>query len=337
MAAWWNKIIPTKNEREVRRYSDRVAEINALEPKMQALPDSGFVLETQRLREVFQANFAAIADPAESFPKDSKDYIKAHRQRISKSLDSLLPEAFALVREAAVRTLKMRHYDVQLIGAMVLHDGRIAEMKTGEGKTLVATMPVYLNALTGLGVHLVTVNEYLASRDAAWMGQVYTFLGLRVGVISHDLNDEQRQQAYLADITYGTNSEFGFDYLRDNMKLFLQEYTQRGHYFSIVDEVDSILIDEARTPLIISGPAEQSTDKYIRINALIPGLRREQDYSVDEKARSVLLTEAGVQSVEQRLGIDNLYAADSIEFLHHVNQALRAHALSIKHQSFVNG
>ena len=210
---------------------------------------------------------------------------------------------------------------------MVLHEGRIAEMKTGEGKTLVATLAVYLNAIAGRGVHLITVNEYLATRDAQWMGQLYNFLGLSVGVIVHGLTDQQRKEAYAADITYGTNSEFGFDYLRDNMKLQLGDYSQRGHHFAIVDEVDSILIDEARTPLIISGPAEDGTEKYLAVNKVIPGLRRERDYTIDEKARSVSLTDAGMTEVEKRLGIDNLYDPDNLEMLHHVNQALRAHTI----------
>ena len=328
MAAWWRQFIPTKNDREVRRLRANVAEINAFEPRLQALPEDQLRNKTQELRDRFAESFKKLGgDPELRQFEGTKDEQKAERKRIDQALAPLLPEAFAVVREASRRVLGMRHYDVQMIGGMVLHEGKIAEMKTGEGKTLVATLPVYLNALAGRGVHLVTVNEYLASRDAAWMGRLYGYLGMEVGVILHGLADQQRQAAYNAPITYGTNSEFGFDYLRDNMKLFLRDYVQRGANFAIVDEVDSILIDEARTPLIISGPSEESTDKYGRINAIIPGLRREQDFTVDEKARTVVLTEQGVRSVEERLHIDNLYEPENIEILHHVNQALRGHTL----------
>nr|MCU0583795.1 preprotein translocase subunit SecA [Syntrophales bacterium] len=243
------------------------------------------------------------------------------------TLDDILPEAFAVAREAARRTVGMRPFDVQLIGGIVLHEGKIAEMKTGEGKTLAATMPLYLNALTGKGCHLVTVNDYLARRDAAWMSPIYNFLGLSVGVIVHGLTDEERRAGYASDITYGTNNEFGFDYLRDNMKFALEDYVQRDFHYAIVDEVDSILIDEARTPLIISGPSEESTDKYYRINQIIPGLRREKDFAIDEKARTVVLTEEGVARVEKALKVQNLYDPRNIELLHHVNQALKAHTL----------
>ena len=243
------------------------------------------------------------------------------------ALEDLLPEAFATVREASRRVLDMRHFDVQLIGGMVLHQGRIAEMKTGEGKTLVATLPAYLNALTGRGVHVVTVNDYLARRDTEWMGQIYTFLGLKVGTILNGLDDRQRIEAYNADITYGTNNEFGFDYLRDNMKFDRESLVQRDLHFAIVDEVDSILIDEARTPLIISGPAEKSTRLYYDVNGIIPGLVRDKDYTIDEKARSVVLTEEGVAKAENRLSVDNLYDPKYIELLHHINQALKAHTL----------
>jgi preprotein translocase subunit SecA len=328
MAAWWRKFIPTKNDREVRRLRAKVAAINAFEPHLQALADAALQHKTVELRARFKKNFAALGgNPEASMFEGGRDAQKAERQRIDAALEDILPEAFAVVREAARRVLGLRHYDVQMIGGMVLHEGKIAEMKTGEGKTLVGTLPVYLNALAGRGVHVVTVNEYLASRDAAWMGRLYNFLGLEVGVIVHGRSDAERQAAYAMPITYGTNSEFGFDFLRDNMKLFLRDYTQRGMHFAIVDEVDSILIDEARTPLIISGPAEESTDKYVRINAIIPGLRREIDYTVDEKARAVVLTEQGVLSVEQRLQVDNLYEPGNIEILHHVNQGLRAHTL----------
>jgi preprotein translocase subunit SecA len=232
-----------------------------------------------------------------------------------------------VAREAAVRTVGMRPFDVQIIGGLVLHEGKIAEMKTGEGKTLAATMPVYLNALEGKGVHVVTVNDYLARRDAEWMGPIYEFLGLSVGIIVHGLDDTDRRAAYHADITYGTNNEFGFDYLRDNMKFSLDEYVQRDFNYAIVDEVDSILIDEARTPLIISGPAEESTDKYYRINQIVPRLHKDSDYTIDEKTRSVVLTEDGVANTEKLLKVNNLYDPRNIETLHHVNQALKAHTL----------
>ena len=328
MAAWWRQFIPTKNDREVRRLRAKVEAINGFEARLKALPEAELRAKTAELRGRFEQAFKEQGgNPEVRQFSGTKDEAKAERKRVDAALETIQAEAFAVVREGARRVLGMRHYDTQMIGGMVLHEGKIAEMKTGEGKTLVATLPVYLNALAGRGVHVVTVNEYLATRDAAWMGRLYNYLGLDVGVIVHGLNDQQRQVAYNAPITYGTNSEFGFDYLRDNMKLFLRDYTQRGMHFAIVDEVDSILIDEARTPLIISGPAEESTDKYGRINAIIPGLRREQDYTVDEKARAVVLTETGVRSVEQRLNVENLYEPDNIEILHHVNQALRAHTL----------
>ena len=250
-------------------------------------------------------------------------------------LDSILPEAFAAVREVARRTLNMRHFDSQLIGGVVLHEGTIAEMATGEGKTLVATLPVYLNALTGLGVHVVTVNDYLAKRDSEWMGPVYKFLGLSVGVIVNDLDDEERKQAYACDVTYGTNNEFGFDYLRDNMKYSLEEFVQREFHYAIVDEVDSILVDEARTPLIISGPAEESTDKYYKINKLISQLKKEKDFMIDEKAKSAYLTEEGVARVERLLKVDNLYDPKYVDFLHHINQALKAHELFTRDVDYI--
>ncbi len=294
------KVFGTKNERELKRLSDRVAEINALEPEMQKLPDAEFPLRTAKFRE-------RLAQGA--------------------TLDEILPEAFALCREAGRRTLNMRHFDVQLIGGMVLHEGRIAEMKTGEGKTLVATLPAYLNSLEGKGVHLVTVNDYLARRDAAWMGPIYRLLGLSVGVIVHDLSDDERRAAYGCDLTYGTNNEFGFDYLRDNMKFDLKDYVQRPHHYAIVDEVDSILIDEARTPLIISGSSDEVTDKYLRVDKVIPHLTDKEDYEVDEKRRQVTPTDSGIAKAEKLLGIENLYDPANIEYNHHFQQALKAHTL----------
>jgi len=249
------------------------------------------------------------------------------RLKGGETLDDILPETFAVTREASIRTLKMRHFDVQISGGVVLHEGKIAEMKTGEGKTLVATLPVYLNALNGKGVHVVTVNEYLAKRDSEWMGMIYKFLGLTVGIIYHDMPEDERQQAYNSDVTYGTNNEFGFDYLRDNMKFSAEEFVQRPLSFGIVDEVDSILIDESRTPLIISGPSEESTDKYHTLNKVIPNLKKETHFTVDEKARAASLTEDGISLIEKLLNIENLYDPAQIEILHHVTQALKAHAL----------
>ncbi len=316
------KIFGTKNERELKKLCPLVVAVNELEPAMRRLSDAELAAKTGEFKQ-------RLAQGA--------------------SLDDLLVEAFAVVREVARRTLNMRHFDVQLIGGIVLHQGKIAEMKTGEGKTLVATLPVYLNALEGKGVHVVTVNDYLAKRDAEWMGQIYKFLGLSVGVIVHDLDDDERRQAYACDVTYGTNNEFGFDYLRDNMKFRLQDCVQRGHRYAIVDEVDSILIDEARTPLIISGPSEESTDKYYKINRIIPKLVRGEvikgkepgetyttgDYTVDEKNRTVALTEEGVLKVEKLLGIGNLYDPANIEINHHVQQALRAHVLFHRDKDYV--
>ena len=267
------RFIGTKHERDVKRIQPIVAAINALEPEMKQLSDAA-TLASERWRSRPKCRAAS-----KDFDPDDPDY----KQKLREAVDPALVPAFALVREAGRRTLSMRHFDVQLIGGIVLHQGKIAEMKTGEGKTLVATLPAYLNALTGRGVHIVTVNDYLARRDAEWMGPIYKTLGLTVGVIVHDLDDAQRRAAYGADITFGTNNEFGFDYLRDNMKYDLAECVQRGHHFAIVDEVDSILIDEARTPLIISGPAEESTDKYYRIDKIIPKLIQDIDYTLDEK------------------------------------------------------
>ena len=300
-------IFGTSNDRALKGYQRRVPQINALEPEMQALSDAALQGKT--------AEFRARLDQGAT-------------------LDSLLPEAFAVVREASMRVLGMRHFDVQLIGGMVLHDGKIAEMKTGEGKTLVATLAVYLNALAGKGVHLVTVNDYLAQRDAEWMGLLYGWLGLSTGVIVHGLMEEERRQAYAADITYGTNNEFGFDYLRDNMKFRLEDMVQRDFFFGIVDEVDSILIDEARTPLIISGPAEDSSDLYRSVNAVVRDLVMVvENYEKDEKARTAVLTEDGVETVEQMLRVagiiteGNLYDIANVSVVHHVQQSLRAHAL----------
>jgi preprotein translocase subunit SecA len=294
------KVFGSKNERILKQISPMVDAINSLEPKMKALNDADFPELTVKLKNRVQAG---------------------------ESLDSLLPEAFAAVREASRRTLNMRHFDVQMLGGIVLHQGNIAEMKTGEGKTLVAPLAAYLNSLTGKGVHIITVNDYLARRDAEWMGKVYKFLGLHVGVIVHGLTDRERQLSYGADITYGTNNEFGFDYLRDNMKFERQSLVQRPLHFAIVDEVDSILIDEARTPLIISGPAEKSTQLYYVVNNIIPSLQRDSHFTIDEKARSSVLTEDGVGKAEKLLGVDNLYDPKNIEMLHHVNQALKAHTL----------
>src|SRR5262245_50525729 len=318
------KVFGTANERELKRLTPIVAQINAFEPAIETLTDEQLRGKTAEFRL---------------------------RLEQGETLEDLLPEEFAVVREAGRRTLNMRHFDVQLIGGMVLHRGKIAEMKTGEGKTLVATLPAYLNALAGQGVHVVTVNDYLARRDSEWMGRIYRFLGMTVGVIQHDLNDQERQVAYACDITYGTNNEFGFDYLRDNMKFDLAHYAQRGHNFAIVDEVDSILIDEARTPLIISGPAEESTDLYYEVDRIIPRLskgattrgdvkaeEREElektgDYIVDEKHKTFTLTESGMGKAEKMMahhlqpGSDGLYDPVNMRILHHVNQALRAHSL----------
>lgn len=294
------KVFGTAHEREMKRLGPVISQINSLEPRYQAMSDS----ELQNQTVLF-------------------------KERISKgeSLDALLPEAFAVCREASRRVLGMRHYDVQLIGGMILHRGSIAEMRTGEGKTLVATLPAYLNALEGKGVHIVTVNDYLATRDAEWMGRLYGWLGLTTDVIVHGQSEEEKLRAYRADISYCTNNELGFDYLRDNMKFDLSEFAQRPLNFAIVDECDSILIDEARTPLIISGPAEDSTDKYYMINAIIPHLKKEQHFTMEEKSRTVALTEEGNSKVEELLKIENLYDPQNIELIHHVYQGLKAHHL----------
>ena len=294
------KVFGSKNERELKQIQPFVDKINALEPEVQALQDEQLKARTTEFRQ---------------------------RLAQGETLDDLLPEAFATVREASLRILKMRHFDVQLIGGIVLHQGKIAEMKTGEGKTLAATLPAYLNALSGKGVHIITVNDYLARRDTEWMGHIYKFLGLSVGTIMHGLDDKERLASYGADITYGTNNEFGFDYLRDNMKFDRDSLVQGELNFAIVDEVDSILIDEARTPLIISGPAEKSTDLYYQINSLIPRLSKDTHYTIDEKARSAILSEEGVAKAENLLKVDNIFDSKNIELLHHINQALKAHSL----------
>ncbi len=294
------KVFGSANERYIKRVQPDVAKIASLEASMVKLSDDELRAQTARFRE---------------------------RLDQGASLDDLKHEAFATVREAGKRVLNMRHYDVQMIGGMVLHEGMIAEMRTGEGKTLVATSPLYLNALASKGAHLVTVNDYLASRDAEWMGRIYKFLGLSVGIIVANMSDQERRAAYASDITYGTNNEFGFDYLRDNMKYSLGEMVQRELNYAIVDEVDSILVDEARTPLIISGQAQQTTDMYHRVNDLIPYLRRDEDYLVDEENRSVTLTDSGIDHMERRLKLDNLYDTRHIEYIHHINKALQAHTL----------
>jgi preprotein translocase subunit SecA len=307
MLTFLNELWDT-NLREVKQLRKRISAINEWEPEFIKLTDEELRAKTAEFKE-------RLAD--------------------GQTLDELLPEAFAAVREAAKRTLGQRHFDVQLMGGIVLHEGKIAEMKTGEGKTLVATLPVYLNALTGKGVHVVTVNDYLARRDSDWMGKIYRFLGLSVGVILHSLNSEERRVAYHADITYGTNNEFGFDYLRDNMAFSAEEMVQRELNYAIVDEVDSILIDEARTPLIISGQAEESTDLYYKFAKIVPKLRREEDYSVDEKAHTVAVSEEGVAKVEKMLGVENLYDDLNTNMVHHLNQALKAKELMKRDRDYV--
>src|SRR5665213_3488705 len=310
------RFIGTKHERDVKLIQPLVMAINALAPEFEKLSDAELTEKTLQLRAQVQGRLGDL-------PLEDPEF----KARCKEALTPALIPAFALVREVGRRKLSMRHFDVQLIGGIVLNDGKIAEMKTGEGKTLVATLPAVLNALTGRGVHIVTVNDYLARRDAEWMSPIYRALGMTVGVIVHDLSDAERRAAYGADITYGTNNEFGFDYLRDNMKFDLADCVQRGHHFGIVDEVDSILIDEARTPLIISGPAEESTDKYYRIDKIIPKLIQDIDYIVEEKHRTATLTEEGVSKTEKLLGLGNLYDPQHLETIHHVYQGLRAHTL----------
>jgi preprotein translocase, SecA subunit len=328
------KVFGTSNERAVKRLLPAVKQINDLEPSIQALSDDELRAKTVEFRQrIADAIAAAKINPGD------EDAEKATYEVEQAALKAIMPEAFAVVREAGKRAVQMRHFDVQLIGGMVLHSGNIAEMKTGEGKTLVATLPCYLNALAGRGVHVVTVNDYLAKRDAEWMGKIYGFLGLTVGVIVHDLDDQQRREAYGSDITYGTNNEFGFDYLRDNMKFELSDQVQRGNYYCIVDEVDSILIDEARTPLIISGPTDQTTDKYARVNAIIPSLEEGEmtetldtktytgDFVIDEKARAVTITDEGWEKIEKLLGIGNIADPENWDLKHHVEVAVKAHSL----------
>src|ERR1700756_3874218 len=307
------KFFGSANDRRIKGYQSRVNAINALEPELAALSDEALKARTAEFRK-------ELAD--------------------GKSLDDILVPAFATVREAAKRTLEQRHFDVQLVGGMVLHEGDIDEMKTGEGKTLVATLAVYLNALAGKGVHVVTVNDYLARRDSAWMGQIYSFLGLTAGVIVHGLDDAERKAAYACDITYGTNNEYGFDYLRDNMKYRLEDMVQRGHFYAIVDEVDSILIDEARTPLIISGPLDDRSEFYNTIDTFFPQLAK-TDYDVDEKQRTVTLTEAGMEKIETllrdagQLKGESLYDVENVSVVHHITQALRAHTLFTRDKDYI--
>jgi preprotein translocase subunit SecA len=371
------KVFGTKNEREVKRLQPRVAAINALEAETQKLSDDELRAKTTEFRARIQERISSIPDEPDADPDRLKEIEDQRSAVLKEVLDELLEEAFAVVREAGRRVLNMRHFDVQLIGGMVLHEGTIAEMKTGEGKTLVATLPVYLNALTGRGVHVVTVNDYLAKRDSEWMGRLYSFLGLTVGVIVHDLDDEQRRAAYAADVTYGTNNEFGFDYLRDNMKFDLRDCVQRMHNFAIVDEVDSILIDEARTPLIISGASEESTDKYYKVNRIIPKLEKGEelkpeelrhlleteqiapertdamrtalrevgddpqrrilsgDFVVDEKHRSITVSDEGWEKIEKLLGIGNIADPENWPLKHHVETAVKAHALYKKDVEYV--
>src|SRR5581483_5242975 len=296
------------NEREVSRLQRTVELVNALEPEISVLSDAELAAKTPELKERFEAG---------------------------ETLDQVLPEAFAVVREAAKRTLGMRHFDVQLMGGQVLHEGKVAEMKTGEGKTLVATLPVYLNALTGRGVHVVTVNDYLAKRDSEWMSPIYQFLGLSVGVIQHDMQPPERRAVYNSDVTYVTNNEVGFDYLRDNMAWQLEDMVQRDLHYAIVDEVDSILVDEARTPLIISGQGHDATELYAKFAQLIPRLKKNEDFTVDEKAHAVPITEQGVAKVEKMLGITNLYDQRNIELAHQLNAALKAWNLFHKEQQYI--
>ncbi len=319
-------IFGSKHERDIKRMTPVVAQINALEPTSSTLTDAQLRGKTAEFRERLKPAVERVENAKKEIPRD-EGTMKAAKDDLQAALDQVLPEAFAVCREAAKRTLNMRHFDVQLMGGMVLHRGKIAEMKTGEGKTLVATLPVYLNALTGRGVHVVTVNDYLARRDSEWMGRVYKFLGLTVGVIQNPHGDRERQEAYRCDVTYGTNNEFGFDYLRDNMKFDLEAMVQRDPVYAIVDEVDSILIDEARTPLIISGPSEESVDKYYRVDKIVPRLDAATDFQVDEKQHTAVLTEEGVAHAEKLLQVENLYDPSNMDILHGVTQAVRAHAL----------
>src|SRR5262245_27700363 len=352
----FTRIFGTRFDRELKRIQPIVDAIKQHEVHLKDFSDSELQAQTVKFRERIAERTGALQAAVERIKKEKHDSPDPEKRadlgtqlaraeetfvkELQRTLDDLLPEAFATVREASRRllgsevvvtghTLKwdMVPYDVQLIGGIVLHQGKIAEMATGEGKTLVATLPLYLNALAGKGVHLVTVNDYLARRDAEWMGRIYKFLGMTTGIIVHGLTDRERQVSYRSDITYGTNSEFGFDYLRDNMKESIERYVQRDLNFAIVDEVDSILIDEARTPLIISGPAEESADLYYKVNSIIPPLKKDVDYTVDEKAHSAVTTDQGIVRLERLLNVGNLYDPQNIEMLHHVTQALRAHTL----------
>jgi preprotein translocase subunit SecA len=347
------KVFGTSNERAIKKIQPLVDQINGLEPEMKQLTDEQLRAKTQEFRAQIKERLKEVEEEIAQITEDLKkssegettneleDLNKRRAEAKQQALDEILPQAFAVAREAGRRVLNMRHFDVQLIGGVVLHQGKIAEMKTGEGKTLVATLPVYLNALSGDGVHVVTVNDYLAKRDSEWMGKIYRFLGLSVGVIVHDLDDDERREAYAADVTYGTNNEFGFDYLRDNMKFDLAECVQRGHNFGIVDEVDSILIDEARTPLIISGATDESTDKYDRANRVVPHLEKGEelekppgepkeytgDFVIDEKHKNTTITDQGWEKVERLLGIDNIADPENWAMKHHVETAVKAHAM----------
>src|SRR5215207_3151488 len=325
------KVFGSSNQRFLKTLLPVVEQINALEPQTKKLSD-------EQMRERIAALSEQVVSRIGDTSGKGEEAVKERKRRTQEALDEILPEVFALTREASVRATGMRHFDVQLIGGIALHQGRISEMRTGEGKTLVATLPATLNALTRRGVHVVTVNDYLATRDADWMGRIYKFLGLSVGAIVNDLDDWERKDAYAADITYGTNNEFGFDYLRDNMKFDLATCVQHGHYYAVVDEVDSILIDEARTPLIISGASDETTDKYYQANAIIPHLKRAElvppdnkpgpgDYVLGEKQHSAVLTEEGVDKAERLLGVGNLYDPSNMEMLHCVENALKAHTL----------
>ncbi|NLC44365.1 MAG: preprotein translocase subunit SecA, partial [Clostridiales bacterium] len=308
MAGFFSRLRQITDDREIKRLQKQVDQINSFEPAIQALSDAELQGKTIEFRNRYQEG---------------------------ETLDDLLPEAFAVVREVSIRVLGMRHFDVQMLGGIVLHQGRISEMKTGEGKTLVATLPAYLNALSGKGVHIITVNDYLARRDSEWMGKLYRFLGLSVGLIVHGLNNEDRRNSYQSDITYGTNNEFGFDYLRDNMVIYKEDMVQRELSFAIVDEVDSILVDEARTPLIISGAGDKSTDLYFKADRFIGRLKHEADYEMDEKARTVNLTEEGISKAEQHFSLENLADLENSEYSHHINQALRAHVLMKRDRDYV--
>ena len=355
------KVFGTSNEREIKRLRPLVDQINALEPEMKQLTDEQLRGKTAefraRIKERMQDAETEIARLTDELKSSPDQDIRAQMEELNKrrmearnqALDEVLPEAFAVAREGGRRALNMRHFDVQLIGGIVLHQGKISEMKTGEGKTLVATLPVYLNALSGDGVHVVTVNDYLAKRDSEWMGKLYRFLGLSVGVIVHELDDDERREAYAADVTYGTNNEFGFDYLRDNMKFDLAECVQRGHNYGIVDEVDSILIDEARTPLIISGASDESTDKYDKANRVVPHLIKGEeiekppgepkeytgDFVVDEKHKNTMITDQGWEKAERLLGIDNIADPENWAMKHHVETAVKAHAMYRKDVEYV--